>query len=112
VPIQSDQNAYAGRERVVPQCDGRFCDRRSGSHHRTSGAVPIAPRRDAIISHKQKLVVGLFDRLAKPENASRDREAERLIAGGTGQAPHAADTPDDLNTDDDSYFADDDTWIE
>jgi len=50
--------------------------------------------------------------LAKPENASRDREAERLIAGGTGQAPHAADTPDDLNTDDDSYFADDDTWIE
>ena len=54
----------------------------------------------------------LFDRLAKPESTSREPEPERLIADGTRQAPHAADTPDDLNTSDDSYFTDDDTWIE
>ena len=62
-----------------------------------------------MITQKQKLVVGLFDHLAKPESTSRDPEAERLIAGGTRQAPHAADTPDELN---DSDFADDETWIE
>jgi Uncharacterized protein conserved in bacteria (DUF2076) len=61
---------------------------------------------------EQRLVVGLFDRLAKAESTSRDPGPERLIADGTRQAPHAADTPDDLNADDDSYFADDDTWIE
>jgi len=65
-----------------------------------------------MIQQKQKLVVGLFDRQAKRGSTSRDPEAERLVADGTRQAPHAADTPDDLNTDDDSYFADDDTWIE
>ena len=54
----------------------------------------------------------LFDRLAKPESTSREPEPERLIADGTRQAPHAADTPDDLSTNDDSYFADDDAWIE
>ena len=31
----------------------------------------------------------LFDRLAKLENNSRDRDAERLIADGLRQAPHA-----------------------
>jgi len=65
-----------------------------------------------MIQQKQKFVVGLFDRLAKPESTSRDPEAERLIADGTRRATHAADTPDDLNTNDDSDFADDDTWIE
>jgi hypothetical protein len=65
-----------------------------------------------MIPQKQELVVGLFDRLAKPETISRHPEAERLIADGARQAPHAAGTLDDLNTDDDSYFADDDTWIE
>jgi hypothetical protein len=65
-----------------------------------------------MIQQKQKLVVRLFDRLAKPENTSRDPEAKHLIADGTRRAPHAADTPDDLNTNDDSDFADDDTWIE
>ena len=65
-----------------------------------------------MIPQEQKSVVGLFDRLAKPESTSRDPEAQRLIADGTRQAPYAADTPRDLNTDDDSYFADDDTWIE
>ena len=64
-----------------------------------------------MITQKQKLVVGLFDRLARQESSSRDPEAKRLIADGR-QAPHAADTPDDLNTSDDSYIADDDTWIE
>jgi hypothetical protein len=64
-----------------------------------------------MITQKQKLVVGLFDRLAKPESTSRGPRAGRLIADGR-QAPHAADTPDDLSTNDDSYFADDDTWIE
>ena len=54
----------------------------------------------------------LFGRLAKPESTSRYPAAERLIADGTRQSPHAADTPDDLNTNDDSYFTDDDTWIE
>jgi hypothetical protein len=61
---------------------------------------------------KQKSVVGLFDRLAKPARTSPNPEAERLIADGTRQASHAAGTPEDLNTDDDGYFADDDTWIE
>jgi hypothetical protein len=65
-----------------------------------------------MIPQEQKLVVGLFDRLAKPESISRDAEAQRLIAVGTRQVSRAVDTPDDLNTDDDSYFADDDTWIE
>jgi|HubBroStandDraft_6_1064221.scaffolds.fasta_scaffold333598_2 hypothetical protein len=65
-----------------------------------------------MIPQERKLVVGSFDRLAKPERTSRYPEAERLITDGTRQASHAADTPDDLNADDDSYFADDDTWIE
>jgi hypothetical protein len=65
-----------------------------------------------MITQEQKLVVRLFDRLAKPESTSRDPEAEHLIADGTRRGPHAADTPDDPDTDDDSYFADDDTWIE
>jgi Uncharacterized protein conserved in bacteria (DUF2076) len=65
-----------------------------------------------MIPQKQQLVAELFDRLAKPESTSRDPEAKRLIADGTTRAPHVADTPDDLKTDDDSYFADDDTWIE
>jgi hypothetical protein len=65
-----------------------------------------------MISQKQKLVAELFVRLAKPQSTSRDPEAERLIAHGTRQAPRPADTPDDLNADDDSYLADDDTWIE
>ena len=51
-----------------------------------------------MIAQKQKSVVGLFDRLANPERTSRDPEAERLIAGGTREAPHAADTPNELNT--------------
>jgi hypothetical protein len=65
-----------------------------------------------MIPQKQELVVGLFDRLAKPESISCHAEAERLIADGARRVPHAADTPDDLTTNDDSYFADDDTWIE
>ena len=65
-----------------------------------------------MIRQEQKLVVELFDRLAKPERTSRDPEAGRLIADGTRQASHAANTPDDLSADDDSYFADDNTWIE
>ncbi|HUD88492.1 MAG TPA: hypothetical protein VMR17_18770 [Xanthobacteraceae bacterium] len=65
-----------------------------------------------MIPQKQKSVVGLFDRLAKPESTSRDPEANRLIADGARQARHAVYRPDDLNTNDDSYFADDDTWIE
>ena len=65
-----------------------------------------------MLPRKQKLVVELFDRLAKPEITSRNPEAVRLIADGIRQAPHAADAPDDLNTDDDNYFANDDTWIE
>jgi hypothetical protein len=65
-----------------------------------------------MIPQKQKSVVGLFDRLAKPERTTRHHEAERLIADGTRQAPHAAGMPEGLNTDDDGYFADDDTWIE
>jgi hypothetical protein len=65
-----------------------------------------------MIPQKQKLVAELFDLPAKPESASRNPEAERLIAEGTRQTPHAAGTPEDLNTDDDGYFADDDTWIE
>lgn len=35
------------------------------------------------------LVAELFDRLAKLETAPRDSDAERLIADGTRQAPHA-----------------------
>jgi hypothetical protein len=65
-----------------------------------------------MITQEQQLTAELFDRLAKPEITSRYPEVERLIAHGTAQAPHAADTPDDLKTDDDSYYADDDTWIE
>jgi Uncharacterized protein conserved in bacteria (DUF2076) len=65
-----------------------------------------------MITQEQQLVAELFDRLAKPQSTSRYPEAGRLIADGTRQAPHAADTPDDLKTDDDSYYADDDTWIE
>jgi hypothetical protein len=65
-----------------------------------------------MIPQKQKSVAGLFDRSAKAESTSRDPETERLIAGGFRQAPRAAETSDDLNTNDDSYFADDDTWIE
>jgi Uncharacterized protein conserved in bacteria (DUF2076) len=65
-----------------------------------------------MIPQKQQLVAELFDRLAKPQSTSRDPEAERSIAHGTRQAPHAADTPDGLKTDDYSYYADDDTWIE
>ena len=60
---------------------------------------------------KQKSVVRLFDRLAKPASTSPN-EAEHLIAAATRQASHAAGTPEDLNTDDDGCFADDDTWIE
>jgi hypothetical protein len=69
-------------------------------------------RRDPMIPQKQKSVVGLFDRLAKPESTSRDPQAKLLIADGARQARHAVYRPDDLNTNDDSYFADDDTWIE
>jgi hypothetical protein len=65
-----------------------------------------------MIPQQQKLVVGLFDRSATPDGISRGPEAERLTAGGARQAPHPADTPDDLYTDDERYFADDDTWIE
>jgi hypothetical protein len=64
-----------------------------------------------MITQEQELVAKSFDRLAKPEITSRYPEAERLIALGA-QASHAADTPDDLKADDDSYYADDDTWIE
>lgn len=39
---------------------------------------------------EQELVDDLFDRLAKLENNPRDPEAERLIADGVRQAPHAA----------------------
>jgi len=38
---------------------------------------------------EQKLVDALFDRLARLENAPRDPDAERLIAAGLQQAPHA-----------------------
>ena len=38
---------------------------------------------------EQALVNELFDRLATLENNSRDRDAERLIADGLRQAPHA-----------------------
>jgi hypothetical protein len=38
---------------------------------------------------EQALVNELFDRLAKLESSSRDRDAERLIADGMRQAPHA-----------------------
>ena len=38
---------------------------------------------------EQALVNELFDRLARLENNSRDRDAERLIADGLRQAPHA-----------------------
>src|SRR4029077_1318690 len=40
-------------------------------------------------SQEQALVNELFDRLAKLENSPRDRDAERLIADGMRQAPHA-----------------------
>lgn len=60
----------------------------------------------------QRPVVGLFERAAKPKNTASDAKAERVIAIGTRRAFHAADTADDLDTDDDSYFANDDTWIE
>jgi hypothetical protein len=36
---------------------------------------------------EQALVNELFDRLAKLESSSRDRDAERLIADGMRQAP-------------------------
>jgi hypothetical protein len=65
-----------------------------------------------MIPQKQTSVVGLLDRLAKPERTSRDPKAQRLIAGGTRQAPHAADSSDDPNTDDDSDFIGEDTWFE
>ena len=38
---------------------------------------------------EQALLNELFDRLAKLESNSRDRDAERLIADGLRQAPHA-----------------------
>jgi hypothetical protein len=38
---------------------------------------------------EQALVNELFDRLAKLESSSRDRDAERLITDGLRQAPHA-----------------------
>jgi uncharacterized protein len=38
---------------------------------------------------EQQLVAELFDRLAKLETAPRDPDAERLIADGARQAPHA-----------------------
>jgi hypothetical protein len=65
-----------------------------------------------MFAQKQKSVAGLFDRLAKPERTSRDHKDQRLIAGGTWRAPHAADAPEDLNTNDDSDFVGDDTWFE
>src|ERR1700751_692906 len=39
--------------------------------------------------HEQTLLNDLFDRLAKLESNSRDQDAERLIADGLRQAPHA-----------------------
>ena len=39
---------------------------------------------------ESQLVNELFDRLAKLETVPRDPDAERLIADGTRQAPHAA----------------------
>jgi hypothetical protein len=39
---------------------------------------------------EQELVEELFDRLARLENGPRDPAAERLIADGVRQAPHAA----------------------
>jgi hypothetical protein len=54
----------------------------------------------------------LFDHSAKPESASRDPKAAPPIADRTRHSPHAAGTPDDLIINDDSDFADDDTWIE
>jgi hypothetical protein len=65
-----------------------------------------------MITQQEKSVVEFFDRSAKPEKTARDYAAKRLIADGTRQARHAADMPDDLSADDDSYFTDDDTWIE
>ena len=38
---------------------------------------------------EQELVTELFDRLAKLENNTRDPDADRLIADGMRQAPHA-----------------------
>ena len=42
----------------------------------------MAPQEQALLNE-------LFDRLAKLESNSRDRDAERLIADGLRQAPHA-----------------------
>jgi hypothetical protein len=61
---------------------------------------------------KQKLVAKLFDHSAKPESASRDPKAARPTADRTRQSLRAAGTRDDFLTNDDSDFADDDTWIE
>jgi len=38
---------------------------------------------------ERNLVIDLFDRLARLEEAPRDREAERLIQDGLRQAPNA-----------------------
>jgi hypothetical protein len=38
---------------------------------------------------EQQLVDELFDRLARLENSPRDPDAERIIADGVRQAPHA-----------------------
>jgi hypothetical protein len=65
-----------------------------------------------MFSQKQNVVVRLFDRLAKPASTCCYPEAERLIADRTKRALNATDTPDDLSTNDDSYVADDDTWVE
>jgi hypothetical protein len=61
-----------------------------------------------MIPQKRKSVAGLFDRLAKPERTPRHQEAERLIADGTRQVPHAVD----MNTENDSDFAEEDIWFE
>ena len=47
------------------------------------------PGEPQYIPQEQALLNELFDRLARLESNSRDRDAERLIADGSRQAPHA-----------------------
>ena len=51
-------------------------------------AAAVDARRAAMTPQEQALVNELFDRLAKLESSSRDRDAERLITDGLRQAPH------------------------
>src|SRR5262249_1761773 len=96
------RGAAAGAKRclsMIPAADGRSAAARFRRPAIAPGYPPPnmigVPRRGtemgetAMTPQERQLVDELFDRLAQLENAPRDPDADRAIADGLRQAPHA-----------------------